>query len=402
MKINRAVVKQQAQSIIKGNVFKLFLISLVVGILAGGTMSFDTSDFDDVKSYFNGDKNAFSDSYEQNENGDPFNFDEFTTDYNENFFDEFDGNGKIALNTAFAGLGGGIFTGLMAGLGFFMIAKRLFLGPLNVMLNGLYWQLIRGNNMSLSDGFGYVFKKTFDKNYMQKFLLQLVQGILLGLLYCLFIIPGIIFSYKWYFTGYIMAENPELTFEQAMNLSKKMTNNHKGELFVMDLSFIPWYLLMIPTLGLASIYVTPYVSTTHALYYENFKARAFQEGAITQFDFMSNSQKVELTAQQMNNGYYAPVQQENPYYTPAPQAAVEQTTTYYTPATPEAPAAPMPTAEQYYQPAPQPVAEPVPTPEPVQPEAAPEVAQPEIFEAPAEAPSEDDYTPTEPPQSTEE
>ena len=385
MKINRAVVKQQAQSIIKGNVFKLFLISLIVGILAGsGSLSFNTSDISDIKEYFNDDKNPFSDNYD--ENGDPFNFDEFTTDYNENFFNDFDGNGKVALNTAFAGLGRGIFTGLMAGLGFFLIAKRLFLGPLEVMLDGLYWQLIRGNNMNLSDGLSYVFKKTFDKNYMQKFLLKLVQGILLALLYCLFIIPGVIFTYKWYFTGYIMAENPELTFEQAMNLSKKMTNNHKGELFVLDLSFIGWYLLLIPTLGLASIYVTPYVSTTHALYYENFKARAFQEGAITQHDFMSNSQQVAAQAQ-ANNQYYAPAQQ-NTYYAPAPQAPVQQETTYYTPA---APVAPQPEAQQYYQPAPQPVAE------PVQPEAAPEVC-----EAPAEAPAEEYYTPTEPPQSNEE
>ena len=398
MKINRAVVKQQAQEIIKGNVFKLFIISFIVGILAGsGSMSFNTSNISDIKDYLNGERSPFSDNYESDENNN-FGFDEFTTEYDENFFNEFDGNGKVALNTAFAGLGRGIFAGALAGLGFFLIAKRLLLGPLEIMLAGLYSQLVRGNNMSFGDGLGFVFKKTFDKNYLQKFLLNLVQGILLGLHYICFIIPGIIFTYKWYFTGYIMAENPELSFEQAMNLSKKMTNNHKGELFVLDLSFIPWYLLMIPTIGLVSIYVTPYVSTTHALYYENFKARALQEGAITQYDFMSSAQQIAAQAQaapQMNT-YAQP--QENTYYTPAPQAP--QQDTYYTPV------APQPAAEQYYQPAapvaPQPAAEPVD--EPIAEPTAEPVSEPvaETFESPAEAPTEEYYTPTEPPQSTEE
>jgi uncharacterized membrane protein len=395
MKINRAVVKQQAQEIIKGNVFKLFIISFIVGILAGGSSSINFNHTTDLDDLFDRDRNPFAENYD--EDGDNFGFDEFTTEYDENFFNEFDGNGRITLHRAIAGMPS-VLGGALAFAGALSVIAALVLGPLKIMLAGLYSQLVRGNNMSFGDGLGFVFKKTFDKDYIQKFLLNLVQGILLGLLYICFIIPGIIFTYKWYFTGYIMAENPELSFEQAMNLSKKMTNNHKGELFVLDLSFIPWYLLLIPTLGLVSIYVTPYVSTTHALYYENFKARALQEGAITQYDFMSSAQQIAAQAQaapQMNT-YAQP--QDNTYYTPAPQAP--QQDTYYTPV------APQPAAEQYYQPAapvaPQPAAEPVvePIAEPVVEPVAEPVA--ETFESPAEAPTEEYYTPTEPPQSTEE
>ncbi|MBE6816950.1 MAG: DUF975 family protein [Ruminococcaceae bacterium] len=395
MKINRAVVKQQAQEIIKGNVFKLFIISFIVGILAGGSSSINFNHTTDLDDLFDRDRNPFAENYD--EDGDNFGFDEFTTEYDENFFNEFDGNGRITLHGAIAGMPG-VLGGALAFAGVLSIIAALVLGPLKIMLAGLYSQLVRGNNMSFGDGLGFVFKKTFDKDYIQKFLLNLVQAILLGLLYICFIIPGIIFNYKWYFTAYIMAENPELTFEQAMNTSKKMTNNHKGELFVLDLSFIPWYLLMIPTIGLVSIYLTPYVSTTHALYYENFKARALQEGAITQYDFMSSAQQIAAQAQtapQMNT-YAQP--QENTYYTPAPQAP--QQDTYYTPV------APQPAAEQYYQPAapvaPQPAAEPVD--EPIAEPTAEPVSEPvaETFESPAEAPTEEYYTPTEPPQSTEE
>jgi len=67
----------------------------------------------------------------------------------------------------------------------------------------------------------------------------------------------VIFTYKWRFTEYILADKPELSFSDAMRISGKMTAGHKWELFVLDLSFIPWYLLMIPTLGLINIYVVP-------------------------------------------------------------------------------------------------------------------------------------------------
>ena len=42
-----------------------------------------------------------------------------------------------------------------------------------------------------------------------------------------------------------------------------MMIGHKMDKFILDLSFIPWYLLTIVTCGIASIYVTPYTSVTN-------------------------------------------------------------------------------------------------------------------------------------------
>ena len=372
MNINRATVKQQAKDIIRGNVLKLFVISFIIGILAGGGGAFSSSTNIDLDDIFDG-KNPFSDEKSE-DSGDLYNFDEFTTDYDSNFFNDFDGNGKVTLHKlAIGGLaaaGLGIFAAL---LGMISVAASLALSPLKIMLDGLYWQLIRGNNMAFGDGLGFVFKKTFDKNYWAKFLLNLIQGLLLGLLYIAFIIPGVIFTYKWYFTSYILAEKPELSYDQAMEISKKMTNGHKGELFVLDLSFIPWYLLMIPTLGIVSIYVTPYVSTTKALYYENFKIRAYQEGAITEYDFLTKQEKIGAAQYQQgaqyDNQYYNNAPAQNNYYAP-------QQDTYYAPAQPV-----QPEPQQYYQPAqpvqpePQSYYQPTP-PEPVQPETQDSYYQP--------------------------
>ena len=49
--------------------------------------------------------------------------------------------------------------------------------------------------------------------------------------------------------------------------SKSMMIGHKMDKFILDLSFIPWYLLTIVTCGIASIYVTPYTSVTNAAFY---------------------------------------------------------------------------------------------------------------------------------------
>ena len=54
--------------------------------------------------------------------------------------------------------------------------------------------------------------------------------------------------------------------------SKSLTEGRKGELFVLDLSFLGWLLLScLPYIGyLVSVWVTPYYALTHAMYYERF------------------------------------------------------------------------------------------------------------------------------------
>lgn len=44
--------------------------------------------------------------------------------------------------------------------------------------------------------------------------------------------------------------------------------------------------------------------TTQALYYENFKIRALQQGVLTEDDFLSDKQRMEKYAQAAQNGTY--------------------------------------------------------------------------------------------------
>ena len=83
----------------------------------------------------------------------------------------------------------------------------------------------------------------------------------------LFIIPGIIKSIAYSQMFYLMAEDEDLDPGDAQRESMELMEGHKWEYFVLGLSFIPWYLLCIATLGIASIYVSPYIQTTLAEYH---------------------------------------------------------------------------------------------------------------------------------------
>lgn len=102
-------------------------------------------------------------------------------------------------------------------------------------------------------------------------------GMLLMTLYVLgwsllLIVPGVIKSFSYALTPFILAEKPELSADEAIELSMKMMDGHKLDLFVLYLSFIGWYLLSIFTLYIGMLWVMPYQYTTVAAFYEDVKA----------------------------------------------------------------------------------------------------------------------------------
>lgn len=83
----------------------------------------------------------------------------------------------------------------------------------------------------------------------------------------LFIIPGIIASYSYAMTGYILAEHPELTASEALKQSKQMMSGNRGRLFCLQLSFIGWDLLCSFTLGIGNLWLVPYKQAATAAFY---------------------------------------------------------------------------------------------------------------------------------------
>ena len=69
----------------------------------------------------------------------------------------------------------------------------------------------------------------------------------------LLVIPGVVKSYSYAMTPFILAEHPEMTASAAIDASKTMMDGHKMDLFLLQLTFIGWELLSGLTLGIGHL-----------------------------------------------------------------------------------------------------------------------------------------------------
>lgn len=150
---------------------------------------------------------------------------------------------------------------------------------LNISLgvSNAYLKIWRGENTDVGDIFSIGFENY--GRYLGGMFLVRLYTILWTLL---FIIPGIIKSFSYALTPYILREMPDLSVDQAIKLSSRMMDGHKMELFVLNLSFIGWALLGTLTFGILTVvYVSPYMSITVAGFYDEIKKDAIARGIIS-------------------------------------------------------------------------------------------------------------------------
>ena len=108
----------------------------------------------------------------------------------------------------------------------------------------------------------------FDR-FGQGFLQLFLRGLYTFLWTLLFIIPGIIKSFSYAMTPFIMAENPDLTAKEAIKISMEKMDGHKGELFWLGLTFFGWSLLAALTGGIGYIFLNPYMNAAYAAFYRD-------------------------------------------------------------------------------------------------------------------------------------
>lgn len=133
--------------------------------------------------------------------------------------------------------------------------------------------LIDGQTPELGGLFGYFswFKTAFCARFL--------TGVYTFLWSLLLVIPGIIASYSYAMVPYILAENPELRAGEAIQQSKELMSGNRWRLFCLHFSFIGWYLLCVVTLGIASLWVTPYINAAEAAFYRDITANPQPSGA---------------------------------------------------------------------------------------------------------------------------
>lgn len=143
------------------------------------------------------------------------------------------------------------------------IAALLVSLPLAYGFTIMLLNVVRGSDVQL-DTMGEGFK-----DYGRILGTMLLSSVYQFLWMLLLIIPGIIKGYSYALTPYLLKDHPELKFNAAIEESMRLMSGNKMRLFLLDLSFIGWFLLGLITFGIAFLWITPYWNTARAAFYED-------------------------------------------------------------------------------------------------------------------------------------
>lgn len=263
----RAELKSKAKFSFKRNYWKSVLISLILALLVGGGSSGSSISSAVSNNLIGSSDSSVTDDY--------FNDDSSLYDGNDFYDDTYDGNVEDDiddLNSMADNIAGmmaiGIF--LMVFIMMFVVLMAVVIlldvfifNPLEVGCKKYYLRNL--NEPAQVGNIGYA----FDNNYKNITKTMFFRDLFTVLWTLLFIIPGIVKSYEYQMIPYLLADNPQMTKEQAFEESKRMMQGQKWKAFVLDLSFIGWNILSALTLGILGIfYVQPYMDATHAALYE--------------------------------------------------------------------------------------------------------------------------------------
>jgi len=145
------------------------------------------------------------------------------------------------------------------------VVTALLVGPFNLSWAYTSQKVQQKKDVKVEDlFFGF-------NNFVQAFVLELINGIFIFLWSLLLIIPGIIKMLAYSMSFFILNENPEISFSDARKKSIEMMDGYKWRLFCLYFSFIGWILLGILTLGILFFWVSPYMQVAKAEFYENIK-----------------------------------------------------------------------------------------------------------------------------------
>lgn len=175
----------------------------------------------------------------------------------------------------------GMITGLLAGIAtvviLIVLVAKVFVG--NLLKMGGYRFFIL--NQTAQPGIGTLLDGFRSGHYVNIVLTMFLRDLFTALWSLLLVVPGIVKHYEYLMVPFIIAENPAMDYKEAFQISKQMMDGEKMEAFIMDLSFLGWYLLSAVTCGLLAIfYVNPYVQASFAEMYTFNKQKAYQEGYI--------------------------------------------------------------------------------------------------------------------------
>ena len=147
-----------------------------------------------------------------------------------------------------------------------LIGGLLVSGPIAYGLARIEMNVVTGKKeqADLADLFS-----GFPESFTQTIVLKLLQSIFLSLWSMLFIIPGILKSYSYSMSFYIQQQAENKNWRYALNESKRLMHGNRFRLFLLDLSFIGWYILGSMCFGIGVLFVMPYHKTARAVFFNS-------------------------------------------------------------------------------------------------------------------------------------
>ena len=219
---NRQQVKEQAKQIMKRNYWKMFVVTLIASILTGEK----TTIIERVQDFTSNN----------------LSYDSQPIFYSSNF--------EL------------IFYSFISVASILGILYTIFIGNIIVVGKNGYFIKNHDENPELGEIF-----KGFKGNYLNVVKIMFLMDLKTLLWLLLFIIPGFVKAYEYSMIPYLLAENPNLSADEAFSLSKQMTTRQKMDLFVLDLSFLGWIILGLICCGIGILFVLPYPQATRAEVY---------------------------------------------------------------------------------------------------------------------------------------
>ena len=235
----RSDLKQQAKQFLSKNYLKAFLVSIVIFVVTNGVAR--------------GNTNKITANYRM-----------------DNFFSTFDVHEFVWI---FFGVT------LMAFLVFAVvfIFLRIVLG---------YGLMVGARRFYIDGAHGEVgldrLKFSFEKDrFFPIAKAMFYRDVINFLFFLLLIVPGIIKAYAFSLVPYILADNPNIGTKRALELSNQMTEGHKLNIFVLDLSFIGWYIVATFFWALGIHFLNPYIDATKAQLYLVLRDEALKKNFTT-------------------------------------------------------------------------------------------------------------------------
>lgn len=240
---SRVDIKNYAKDFLRKHYWKAFLVCLIVSLLGGGSGGNGGNQVTTSNRY------SENQIYSEMRNKLPF---EINNPIINRTIRQF-GRSPIFYMTIRTTVMIGLFLLILS----ITVGYALEVGRARFFLRGFKEDVNVGNLFSTFNSREYfgIFKTQFLKNFY-----NLLWTLLL-------IIPGIVKSYEYRMVPYILSQEPNLPSNEAITRSRNMTEGHKMDMFVLDLSFIGWYLLGSLLIGIGVLFVNPYKEATMARLY---------------------------------------------------------------------------------------------------------------------------------------